>query len=83
MRFNFVRFSSEPLTEPEPPNILTFMNGLTISWKLRLFMKVYIQIHEIFGAAKIIMKFEYVCRDTNYHEFEYSKEQKNLLRIQT
>ena len=43
------------------------MNSVTISWKLRLFMKVF----NFFGC-KIIMSLNTVG-PTNYHEFEYSK----------
>jgi hypothetical protein len=44
------------------------MNSVTISWKLRLFMKVF---KFMVFDCKIIMSLNTV--PTNYHEFEYSK----------
>ena len=44
------------------------MNSATISWKLRLFMKVF---KFMVFDCKIIMNLNTV--PTNYHEFEYSK----------
>ena len=46
------------------------MNSVTISWKLRLFMKVEYS-NSWFFDCKIIMSLNTV--PTNYHEFEYSK----------
>ena len=44
------------------------MNSVTISWKLRLFMKVF---KFMVFDCKLIMSLNTV--PTNYHEFEYSK----------
>ena len=54
------------------------MNSVTISWKLRLFMKVF---KFMVFDCKIIMSLNTV--PTNYHEFEYSKISVSKLKFTT